>query len=173
MIRTSSVLFWFGLSIVASLAFYRTTDKVQLLEQQLRDLNSSIEAEQKTIHVLKAEWVYLANPARVEAEAHKHLALRPTVPQQVARMEDLAELLPTRDEAMTSVAVNSTPLATIKTSLAAPGQHVAAHKPAKPAMAVASVDTGHINEHMILQHNAAPSSPDTIGTLINELGAHP
>lgn len=178
MIRASSILFWSGLAIVASLAFYRTTDRVQSLGQQLYDLNASIEAEQKSIHVLKAEWVYLANPARVETEAKKHLALRPTAPQQVARMSDLAEIFPTRGEAMSSVAVNATPIATVKTSLAAPAIHTAAQAPAhlsahgkaKPIMAVASVDTGHINDHMIMQHaTPAPASPDAIGSLINKL----
>ncbi len=174
MTRASSVLFWFSLAIVASVAFYHTSDGVQSLEKQLRTLNASIEAEQKSIHVLNAEWVYLANPARVEIEAHKHLALRPTAPQQVARMDDMAELFPTRGEAMASVAVNATPMANIKTSLTPPAQHASNTPKARPVMAVASADTGHINEHMMMQHNApAPAAPDAIGSLIHELGTHP
>lgn len=173
MIRTSSIPFWFSLAIIASIAFYNTTDHVQSLEQKLRSLNASIENEQQNIHVLNAEWVYLANPERVEAEARKHLtALRPTAPQQVARMGDIAEMLPTREESMTSVAVNSMPIGNIRSSLTAP-HVVASLKKPKGTIAVASIDTGHINERMILQHVAtAPSSPDTIGSLISELGTH-
>ncbi|MDP9128443.1 MAG: hypothetical protein M3N08_09325 [Pseudomonadota bacterium] len=171
MIRASSTLFWFSMAIIASLAFYRTNDNVQALELKLRSLNAAIENEQRTIHVLKAEWVYLANPTRVEAEAHKHLALRPTAPRQVAPLNDLAEILPTHDESAVALAVNSTPIATIKTSLAPPRR--LAKVKSHGAMAVASVDTGHINEHMILQHNSVPASADPIGSLITELGSHP
>ncbi|MDX2028306.1 MAG: hypothetical protein SFW62_06700 [Alphaproteobacteria bacterium] len=179
MIRASSILFWFGLTIAASLAFYRTNGGVQSLEEQLRNLNASIEAEQQSLHVLKAEWVYLANPARVEKETRRHLALRPTAPQQIARLDDLTEILPTRGEAMSSVAVNATPIATVRTSLTArtaPRRAVAA-KPAKPAaaMAVAAADTNHINERMVIQPAAAaaPTEHDPIGTLIDKLDAPP
>ena len=84
MIRASSTLFWFGLAIIASLWFYRTTDNVLALEHQLRSINTATENEQQSIHVLKAEWVYLANPARIEAEARKHLAPAPAARQIVA-----------------------------------------------------------------------------------------
>ncbi len=47
MIRSSSVLFWFGLTLVASLVFYRTSDRVRDLNVQLRGINTAIEAEQK------------------------------------------------------------------------------------------------------------------------------
>jgi cell division protein FtsL len=173
MIRTSQILFWFGLTIAASLALYHTSDRVQELDQQLRGITTAIEAEQQSIHVLKAEWVYLANPARIEATAKKHLALRPTSPQQITRMEDLAEIAPTRHEAMASVAVNATPMANIHTSLALP-PHVIPEPKHKATIAVASVDTGHINEHMIMQRTAsAQPLPDSIGSLITELGTHP
>lgn len=179
MIRASSTTFWFGLAIIASLWFYRTTDNVLAQEQKLRSLNAAIENEQQSIHVLKAEWVYLANPARLEIEAHKHLALRPTAPQQVAAMNDLAEILPTRDEAMSSVAVAATPIATVKTSLTAPAPRIAARSKPRGTMAVAFVDTGHINERMVIQHAlgnpvaAAASSSDPIGSLISKLDSHP
>jgi hypothetical protein len=175
MIRTSSILFWFCLAIAASIAFYQTTDNVQALEQKLRALNASIESEQQNIHVLNAEWVYLTSPQRVEAESRRFLtALRPTAPQQVARMNEMAELLPTRAEVMTSVAVNATPIGNVHSSLVAPTpRHVTARK-TKGVMNVASADTGHINDRMIIQHAASPpASPDAIGSLINELGTHP
>lgn len=178
MIRTSSLLFWFTLAIVASIGFYRTSDNVQALEQKLRSLNVAIEGEQQSIHVLNAEWVYLSNPQRVETESKKFLAsLHPTAPQQVARMSDVATLLPTRDEAMTNVAVNATPIGNVHSSLVAPTpapRHMAAKK-TRGVIAVASADTGHINERMNIQHSPAPAtaSPDSIGSLINELGTHP
>ncbi len=175
MIRTSSVLFWFGLTLIASLALYRTSDRVHELNAQLRNINSSIEAEQQSIHVLKAEWVYLANPARVETAARKHLALRPASPQQITAIDSLAEVLPTRTEAMASVAISGTPIANIKSSLAPlPPRPVAVaaiakHKPVA-TVAVASADTGHINERMMMERTAsAAPMHDSIGSLITEL----
>jgi cell division protein FtsL len=168
MIRTSSVLFWFGLIIVASLALYRTSDRVHELTSQLRDLNASIEDEQKSIHVLKAEWVYLANPARIETAAKKHLALRPTSPQQVAQIDALSEVMPTRSEAMASVAITGTPIANIKTTL--PPHPVTVATRHKAVMTVAAADTGHINDHMMMERTAsAQPAPDSIGALLSEL----
>ena len=173
MTRTSSVLFWFGLTIVASLALYRTSDRVHELNTQLRDINSAIEAEQQSLHVLKAEWVYLANPARVEAAAHKHLALRPTSPQQVTALDSLAEVLPTRSETMASVAITGTPIANIKSSLPPRAMAVAVLAKTKVPVTVASADSGHINDHMMMQRTAsAAPMPDSIGSLITELGEH-
>lgn len=170
MIRTSSVLFWFGLIIVASLALYRTSDRVHELNLQLHDINASIEEEQKSIHVLKAEWVYLANPARIEAAARKHLAMRPTMPTQVAAMDELAEALPTRGEAMASVAVTSTPIANIKSTLA---PHVVAAAKHKAVLTVAIADTGHINDRMMMERTASTQpTPDSIGALLTQLDTH-
>jgi cell division protein FtsL len=164
MIRASSVLFWFGLVIVASLALYRTSDQVHALDLQMRDLSAAIDSERQSIHVLKAEWVYLANPARVEAAAKKHLALRPTAPAQVVSLKSLDEALPTRTEAMSSVSVSTAPIANVKTSLAP-------MPIAKPK--IVAVDD-HINDHIVIQHTAsAQGSLDSIGALLAELGAHP
>jgi cell division protein FtsL len=165
MIRASSVLFWFGLVIVTSLALYRTSDQVHALNLQLRDINTSIDSERQGIHVLKAEWVYLANPARVETAAKKHLALRPTTASQVVSLKSLAEALPTRTEAMGSVSVNATPLATVKTSLALPPVPIA-----KPKIVAVN---DHINDHVTLRHTASSSASDTIGALLAELGSNP
>ena len=159
MIRASSVLFWFGLIIAASLVLYHTSDRVRGLDRQLRTLNGAIEAEQKNIHVLKAEWVYLANPARIEAAAKRHLALRPTTPQQVIQLSDLDDTLPTRSQAMASVAVTSTPIASLKTSLAMPA-------PANAPKIKLVSSVGHINDHMKMQRTASADVADPIRNLI-------
>jgi len=95
MIRSySSLLFWLGMTIAASVMLYHTSDRVNALDQHLRKLNAQIEDEQKDLHVLKAEWVYLANPVRIEAEAKRHLSLQPTMPSRVASMKNMGDLLP-------------------------------------------------------------------------------
>ena len=75
MTRASMTLFWFSLTIFVSLGLYHTSYRVEDLGRQLRSLNADIEAEQRNIHVLKAEWVFLSNPARIESAARKHLDL--------------------------------------------------------------------------------------------------
>jgi thioesterase domain-containing protein len=146
MIRASSVMLWFGLAILASLLLYRTTGSVHALETQLRDLNQQTENEEKSLHVLKAEWVFLTNPARIEAITRKHLALRPTDPAQISRITELAAVLPTRGEAVVTVAANTQPAP--KATVTATQIH-----DRKPVLTFASAETHHINERMIIQHN--------------------
>ncbi len=163
MIRVSRILFWFGLTLAASLMLYQTSDRVHELDQELRNVNTAIEQEQQSLHVLKAEWVYLANPTRVETLTKKYLALRPTGTQKIIRLADLDVLLPSRSEAVARVAVTSTPIASINTGK-------------RPAVQMASShdNSGHINDHMIMQRTAsAQPLPNSIGTLIAELGTHP
>jgi cell division protein FtsL len=171
MIRTSQILFWFTLSIAASLVLYHTSDRTRELERQLRSVNASIESEQEKIHVLKTEWVFLSNPARVEEEAKKHLTLRATAPKQVISLSGLNDALPTRAEQMDSVAVAATPIANIKTSMAAEPGPLPPIRPRK--IAVASVNQGHINDRMVIQHTTDARPADKIGALIAELGSHP
>jgi len=180
MIRTSQILFWFILTIAASIMLYQTSDRVHELNQQMHDLNTSIDSEQQSLHVLKAEWVYLANPARIEKLAHKHLMLQPTSTQKIVRMSDLHEVLPTRSEALAHVTVISTPLASVRTtfatlsSLSSPAKTAQATAKTSPTITLASADTGHINEHMTMERTASvQSSTDSIGTLLNELDSHP
>jgi hypothetical protein len=86
---------------------------------------------------------------------------------------------------MASVSVTATPIANVKTTMAAYAPHpIVAPKVAAPVVAsvtprhkaptvaVASLDTGHINERMVMQHSSSTQvSPDSIGSLITDLGA--
>src|SRR5262249_31099728 len=158
MIRTFNLLFWFGLSIAASLALYHTSDRTRELELQLRRINASVETEQEKIHVLRAEWVYLANPQRVEAVTKKFFtAMRPTVPKQVLPMNDLDQALPTHEQAQTFAAAKDTaeaaaPIASVSAAVPVPPpppRKVAA-APARPHhVAVKVAEETHINNRMI------------------------
>ncbi|MGB9153694.1 MAG: hypothetical protein WCD70_11495 [Alphaproteobacteria bacterium] len=175
MIRSySSLLTWLGLTIAASLALYHTSDRVNELDQQLRGLNAQIESEQESTHVLKAEWVYLANPARVEAEVKDHLNLQPTAPRRVAALRDIGDLLPLHD--------GVEPVQPIQTAAAVPVRVHPAPKPVaqtdvphtKYDRVIASLNAGRINDHMLMQHSAATQAPtDKIGALIGTLGLNP
>lgn len=155
MTRTSSILFWFALTIVVSVALYNTSYRVQELNQQLRSLNTQIESEQANIHVLKAEWVYLANPARIEIAARKYLDMNPTAMSQIKKVENLPEIIPTRKEAMAGTAIEGTPIASIKSIMPTK------YKTASRRDTVAE-QYNHINTHMVIQRIASSSGAEAI-----------
>lgn len=138
MTRASSILFWFTLIFVVSVGLYQTSYKVEQLDRQLRGLNAQIDMERRNLHILKAEWVYLSNPARIEAAARKHLNLQPTTTTQLAKLERLASLLPSQNEAMGTVTVAATPIAGLRT-------RTAAHAP-RPS----TDEVGRMNTHLVI-----------------------
>ncbi len=98
--RASTILFWFSITLLVSLGLYHTSYRVDRLSHTLRNLNTQITQEQRDIHVLKAEWVYLSTPSRIEKAARKHLALKPTKTEQFSSLRKLASRLPTKAEAI-------------------------------------------------------------------------
>lgn len=147
--RALTTLIWFSLTLFVSLGLYHTSYRVEELDRQLRGLNSEIEAEQRNLHVLKAEWVYLANPARIEEAARKHLDLKPTAPQQVTGMNKISRLVPTQAEVVAQAQTQArTPRA-----VASATPRPAAHRPK-----MASEETGRLNSHLVFQ--AAATAQD-------------
>lgn len=144
MTRASTTLFWFSLTIFVSLGLYHTSYRVDELDRQLRGLNAQIETEQRNLHVLKAEWVYLATPARIEAAARKHLELQPTNPQQVASLDKIAELVPARSHADAQAQPVARAVATLTTT------HAAAHAPK-----AAAEESGRLNTRVVFRKTAA------------------
>lgn len=81
---------WFALAGLASIALFNITFKVEQLQEELNSLNKQILEEQKAVHVLQAEWGYLARPERIEALAHRLLPyLHPPGAHQVGDIEHL------------------------------------------------------------------------------------
>lgn len=138
MTRASTTLFWLSLTIIVSLGLYHTSYRTEEMGRQLRSLNAQIEAEQRNIHVLKAEWVFLTNPARIEGAARKHLALAPASTKQIAKLEKLADVLPTQKEAMGGTTVQGTPMASLRSQQPS-------HSPRQSAS-----ETGHINTRLVM-----------------------
>ena len=64
-------------------------NQVQGLEKQLVVINRSIQDDIKTIHVLKAEWSHLNNPARLRKLAAKHISLNPIQAEQIINLSAL------------------------------------------------------------------------------------
>lgn len=147
MTRLSTTLFWLSLTILVSLGLYHTSYRVDSLGRQLRALNEQIEAEQRTIHVLKAEWVFLANPARLEATAKKHLDLKPTEPHQVAVLRSLKSMIPTRKETGNTDTFEAKPIASL-------GLRNAPHR-----LKAVAEETGRINTRLVIQKTAQAPLP--------------
>ncbi len=156
----ASLLSWFALAIGASLMLYHTSDRVAGMDHELRTLNAQIVEQQESLHVLKAEWVYLANPVRIQAEAARHLSLQPTATKRVAALENIATLLPVHNGIEPVPAIQTAQTAPVKTE-APRFKHVASN-------------AAHINERMTLTHTAAAAPTDKIGAMLGTLGnLHP
>lgn len=66
--------------------------EVKEQEARLAELNDEIESNQEAIHVLKAEWSYLNDPARLRALSEKYLSMKVIGPKQVATLDTLPPL---------------------------------------------------------------------------------
>lgn len=154
MTRVTTIFFWSGLTLLVSLALYSTSNRVQDLNRQLKTLNAQIEAEQTNIHVLKAEWVYLANPTRIENAARKYLAMHPTAVKQIASLDSLPDILPTREEAMATAAQRNKPIASVASSLPVP---------LSPEPSAAALSDHALSNHALSNH-ALPSHADASST---------
>ena len=63
--------------IIIGITLFHVKYKVVGLEQELAFTNRKIIESQQSIHILKAEWEHLNNPARLQQLAQKHLHLVP------------------------------------------------------------------------------------------------
>ena len=84
-----ATFFWLGLAIAAGYATIQFKYDVQALERELTQLDAKILRHQEAIHVLKAEWAYLNEPARLERLSRSYLDLSPVRGSQIV---DLAAL---------------------------------------------------------------------------------
>ena len=91
MIRPAT-LFWIVLAGCVGYGLYHLKNEVQARENELFRINRTILAEQEAIHVLRAEWSYLNQPARLEALASRDLKLQPTKPSQLGTIASLPPL---------------------------------------------------------------------------------
>lgn len=84
-LRTLSVFICAGLMGALLL---RVSQNVQIAEQKLAELNTSIENEKNSIRLLNAEWAYLNNPERLEKLSAEYLDLMPPQPSVIATVPD-------------------------------------------------------------------------------------
>ena len=89
MIRQPTIVA-FGLAIFLGVSLFLVKYDVQAKEEQLVKINRDIAADQEAIHVLKAEWSFLTQPARLADLAERHLPLHPLTANQIGDFDQLA-----------------------------------------------------------------------------------
>ena len=88
MLRKTDFL-WISLAAFAGVALFHTSYRVQSLKDEKITLERQIAAEQDGIQVLKAEWSFLNDPARLEQLAAAYLSLKPITATQIAGFDAL------------------------------------------------------------------------------------
>ncbi|MDP6342973.1 MAG: hypothetical protein QF578_16060 [Alphaproteobacteria bacterium] len=77
------------LAVAVSFGLYRLELHVQDMERRLAQADERLREDQRTIRILKAEWSYLNQPARLQNLAERHLLLAPLSPQQINTLSAL------------------------------------------------------------------------------------
>jgi hypothetical protein len=77
--------------IVAAAYVYKIKFESTVRAAEVARLAAEIKRERDAIAALRAEWVQLENPARIQRLAERHLALRMLDPAQIGRFDGLPE----------------------------------------------------------------------------------
>lgn len=83
MIRPTSLIL-LALSTAAGGALFHVSFAVGELEDRLVRLNRDIRADREAIHVLRAEWSFLNQPARIEELSQRYLEMAPLDGHQIS-----------------------------------------------------------------------------------------
>jgi hypothetical protein len=87
-------IFVIGVLILAASFVYKIKFDSTLQAETVAKLGGELRRERDAIALLRAEWTKLDTPARLEALAKRHLALRPVEPTQFDNFEHLPERPP-------------------------------------------------------------------------------
>jgi cell division protein FtsL len=75
--------------VVAAVDVYRIKFESTVQAQRAARLRAEIARERDAIAALRAQWARLDNPARIQALAQRHLALKPIDPTQIDSLDRL------------------------------------------------------------------------------------
>ncbi len=96
----------FVLLVLSGWNLMNVSAKVQKLERDIAVFDRKIAVEQERIRVLKAEWAYLNDPARLEAVASSVLGLEATKGKAVlSKVDSIPEYNENLDPAMLSSSI--------------------------------------------------------------------
>jgi len=103
------------LAAALSVVLFGVKYRVQDLEGELTGIERGILNEERSIHVLRAEWAHLNDPERLRGLAERYLGLEPVSPIQLGRLDTLPDRPgagdgPAEPPRVTSVASAKAPL---------------------------------------------------------------
>lgn len=84
-----ATLVWLLLAACAVTGLFIVKYEVQALEDKLAAINHDVLDDLDAIHVLKAEWAYLNQPARLEDLGNRLLDMEPMTPDQVITIDQI------------------------------------------------------------------------------------
>lgn len=88
--KTLLLLAWAVSAAIAGAGLYGLAYEVEQMSDDLAALQGDIIKEQETIHVLKAEWTYLARPDRIAELSQQYLPeMRRLSADQIGRVDDI------------------------------------------------------------------------------------
>ena len=96
MIRPATILIVL-LAASLSLTLFVVKYQVQDFEGELVEYNRALTDDRQAIHVLKAEWSYLNQPARLRNLAERYLGLAAVETRQVGTAAEFFPNLPTEE----------------------------------------------------------------------------
>ncbi len=82
-IKTAMLILWLTLTLSVALVSSVLKNKVQTLERRLVSINTDIQRDIESIHVLKAEWSHYNTPERLRKLAYDQLSLENAKPEQI------------------------------------------------------------------------------------------
>jgi hypothetical protein len=77
--------------VIAAIHVYKIKFESTLQAERLAKLGVEIHRERDRISALRAEWAQLDSPARIQALAQRHLALKQIDPAQIEALDHLPE----------------------------------------------------------------------------------
>lgn len=80
---------WLLLAVICGTVLFHTSQSVQEGQAEIAALKRQIGAEEEALKILRAEWSYLNQPARLEKLAAEHLDLAPLKGSQFATLQDI------------------------------------------------------------------------------------
>jgi hypothetical protein len=141
----TATVMWTVLAGAVGVGLFFVKHEVKDQERRLAELNADIQRNQEAIHVLKAEWSYLNDPARLRALSEKYLSMKPVAPSQVADLSAINGTGPIIAALPAAKAAGQAPAAASQSGAAlahaAPTKPAAAPaaKPAAPVLAPSAI----------------------------------
>lgn len=81
---------WLLGAVITGVGLYGIAYEVEQMEKDLTALERDIVQERENIHVLEAEWAYLARPERIERLSGQFLPnMRVLTPERIGKLDDI------------------------------------------------------------------------------------